>query len=261
MELTTNFIKNGLTKEDDQMKKFFVVIMILLLWIIPSMLFNYSNCNAKVFHYPENNLIIIADPITPERKTKKPPTDEEPKDNDHFELLGIYIPDLIEFRVNDLVTGKYLGAIIYSMLNWNIERDLFIWGGYTEKYWYSNDGENTISFVKFTPRNYIGFAAIHYDPNITCPITGLDAITDVDIVLNALHRWEVDPDGEGPIRIKAFDVENIATHEMGHALGLADLYNIVNSELTMYGYASKGETKKMSLESGDIAGVEYIYGK
>ena len=55
------------------------------------------------------------------------------------------------------------------------------------------------------------------------------------------------------------DFENIATHELGHAVGLDDLYKSECSEQTMFGYASEGETKKRTLESGDIAGIQELY--
>ena len=55
------------------------------------------------------------------------------------------------------------------------------------------------------------------------------------------------------------DFENIATHELGHSVGMADLYDSVCSQETMYGYASEGETNKRSLEAGDIAGVKKLY--
>ena len=56
------------------------------------------------------------------------------------------------------------------------------------------------------------------------------------------------------------DFENIATHELGHSVGLADLYNDLCSEQTMYGYAGYGETNKRTLEAGDITGVQELYG-
>ncbi len=56
------------------------------------------------------------------------------------------------------------------------------------------------------------------------------------------------------------DFENIATHELGHAVGLGDLYNTECSDQTMYGYSTKGEIKKRTLESGDIAGIQKLYG-
>ena len=55
------------------------------------------------------------------------------------------------------------------------------------------------------------------------------------------------------------DFENIARHELGHAVGLGDLYNDACSEQTMYGYSENGETKKQTLESGDIAGIQKLY--
>lgn len=55
------------------------------------------------------------------------------------------------------------------------------------------------------------------------------------------------------------DFENIATHELGHSVGMADLYQIACGEQTMYGYADFGETKKRDLATGDIAGVKKLY--
>lgn len=55
------------------------------------------------------------------------------------------------------------------------------------------------------------------------------------------------------------DFENIATHELGHSVGLDDLYTSECSEQTMYGYADYGETKKRTLEAGDIKGVQELY--
>lgn len=55
------------------------------------------------------------------------------------------------------------------------------------------------------------------------------------------------------------DFENIATHELGHSVGLDDLYKDRCSEQTMYGYADYGETKKRTLEDGDINGVYQLY--
>lgn len=55
------------------------------------------------------------------------------------------------------------------------------------------------------------------------------------------------------------DFDNIATHELGHAAGLIDLYNTGCGEETMYGYSTEGETKKQTLNAGDIAGINKLY--
>ncbi|MBU1130104.1 matrixin family metalloprotease [Patescibacteria group bacterium] len=56
------------------------------------------------------------------------------------------------------------------------------------------------------------------------------------------------------------DFENIATHELGHAVGLGDLYKDDCSEETMYGWASEGETNKRTLGEGDKLGIQELYG-
>lgn len=55
------------------------------------------------------------------------------------------------------------------------------------------------------------------------------------------------------------DFFNIAIHELGHTVGMGDLYNSTCAEQTMYGYASEGETKKRDLEAGDIIGINKLY--
>lgn len=54
------------------------------------------------------------------------------------------------------------------------------------------------------------------------------------------------------------DLLNIATHESGHAVGLGHPDDSCTEE-TMYRFAGFGETKKRTLNSGDIAGVNDLY--
>jgi len=70
---------------------------------------------------------------------------------------------------------------------------------------------------------------------------------------------EVDFDWSLTGEIDKMDFGNIATHELGHSVGMGDLYTAECSEQTMYGYATEGETKKQSLEGGDIYGVLQLY--
>ncbi len=70
---------------------------------------------------------------------------------------------------------------------------------------------------------------------------------------------QVDFDWSATGEADKMDFENIATHELGHSVGLGDLYTLSCSEETMYGYADYGETKKGTLEAGDIAGVQELY--
>lgn len=55
------------------------------------------------------------------------------------------------------------------------------------------------------------------------------------------------------------DFESVATHELGHSVGLDDLYDPGCSDQTMYGYIDYGETNKRTLEAGDITGIQKLY--
>ena len=79
-------------------------------------------------------------------------------------------------------------------------------------------------------------------------------IADFDMMMNTKYTWSVSGDKS------AMDVKNIATHELGHAVGLSDLYNNKDCGLTMYGYSGYGETMKQTLGKGDILGLQALYG-
>ena len=80
-------------------------------------------------------------------------------------------------------------------------------------------------------------------------------LVDFEIVFNTYYDW-----GNAAENPELMDVQNIATHEIGHGFGLADLYKDEFSEETMYGYGNIGETKKRTLDLGDIAGIQKLYG-
>ena len=84
---------------------------------------------------------------------------------------------------------------------------------------------------------------------------GSKHLADFDIVFNTQFVW-----GDATVDPEKMDLQNIATHELGHGFGLGDLYQSKLSALTMYGYASEGQVNKRTLESGDIAGIRALYG-
>ena len=60
--------------------------------------------------------------------------------------------------------------------------------------------------------------------------------------------------------MNAYDAQEILTHELGHWMGLGDMYDAANYQnATMYGYGSKAEVKKDTLSTGDISGIGVIY--
>lgn len=78
-------------------------------------------------------------------------------------------------------------------------------------------------------------------------------IVEWDQIYNTSYQWSAS--GESG----KMDFENIATHELGHSVGLIDLYNSSCIDETMYGYATEGETKKRDLNTGDITGMNKLY--
>ena len=122
------------------------------------------------------------------------------------------------------------------------------------------DYENVISWGRLRGKGVVAMASIWYDTSTV--IDGNYLIVDADIIFNTLQPWGIDPDCEGPdpMPTNAFDVCNVAVHEVGHLCGLGDLYDASHSELTMYGYTDLGEVKKISLGLGDKLGVQEMYG-
>ncbi|MDP3026842.1 MAG: matrixin family metalloprotease, partial [Nanoarchaeota archaeon] len=66
--------------------------------------------------------------------------------------------------------------------------------------------------------------------------------------------------GNASSNTKVIDLQNIATHELGHGVGLADIYSTACSSVTMYGYSYYGDTEKRTLETPDITGLQTLYG-
>jgi hypothetical protein len=86
-----------------------------------------------------------------------------------------------------------------------------------------------------------------------------------DCWYNNRFTWRIDDDGLYGSGDGTVDIRTIAQHELGHTLGLADLYPEDNNyrpsweAQTMWGY--NDGTADWTLNSGDIAGVQKLYGK
>jgi len=69
---------------------------------------------------------------------------------------------------------------------------------------------------------------------------------------------QVDFDWSATGEANKMDFENIATHELGHSVGIGHSPDECTEE-TMYRFADFGETKKRDLNTGDIAGINDLY--
>ncbi|MFC2009848.1 matrixin family metalloprotease [Chloroflexota bacterium] len=193
-------------------------------------------------------------PIKPD-KPGKPGGDENPEDQ--YKLSKLILGDTMAYYINPSAISGAVGAINTSFDIWDsvTQQDIFAYGGPTNKSGANQDYQNTVSWAPLSDQNIIAQATMWYVPG-----KPPRAIIEYDIVFNSLLPWGIDPDGEGPEMISAYDIQNIATHEVGHPVGLADIYEDQCNVLTMYGYSGLGETQKRSLESGDIKGAQSLYG-
>lgn len=102
--------------------------------------------------------------------------------------------------------------------------------------WTSIDGPGSVLAATSTCRNVA-----------TKEIVGFRIIIDTD------DEWSVGGSST------TFDVQNIITHEMGHAAGLGHDSSPRDGCLTMYKYADYGETGKRTLGLGDKLGMKKLY--
>lgn len=120
--------------------------------------------------------------------------------------------------------------------------------GYDDLAWSSDklDGHNTIVFGDYPTSGVIAVTIIWYN-------RASKAIVEFDMVLDTSFTWGIGESGK-------MDLQNIVTHELGHGLGLGDVYQTAANQETMYGYAIEGETIKRSLYIGDQTGITKLYG-
>ncbi len=74
-----------------------------------------------------------------------------------------------------------------------------------------------------------------------------------DQIYNTDYAWSASGEAD------KMDFWNIAMHELGHAMGLADIYTSGCSDVTMYGYGDLGQTDKRTLEAADVTGINLLY--
>lgn len=115
------------------------------------------------------------------------------------------------------------------------------------------DGRNELVFGDYPEEGVIAVAVVW---GYFSGPPSLRKIVEFDVMFDTDYTW-----GDATADATVMDLQNIATHEIGHGAGLADLYDTVCAEETMYGYSDYGEIKKRDLNTGDIVGIQTLYGK
>ena len=115
-------------------------------------------------------------------------------------------------------------------------------------WWGVYDYKNAISFGNYSQENVIAVTSYWRNPRTK-------AIVEFDIMFDTDWVW-----GNADINPGVMDLQNIATHELGHGVGLADVYSTTCSAVTMYGYSWYGDIDGRTLEQPDITGLQKLYG-
>ncbi len=184
-------------------------------------------------------------------------------DNGAFGLIGTKLPNGgLTFRTNPntfpagLKTLDVQNAINSSFATWDsaTSSNLFTDGGVTTARPGAADGISTIGF------GHIKGKAVAVTFGWFSRKTGL--LSEFDTVLSSGYNWATNPLAVGDCggAIGTFDVQDIATHEVGHVVGLTDLTQTSSNAQTMYGYVAYQELSKRTPASGDLRGVTVLYG-
>lgn len=118
------------------------------------------------------------------------------------------------------------------------------------------DGQNIIAWGR-TSGTALAVSYVWYNQT-----TG--ELIEVDTIMNSKFTWYWSNPNNWPTDQTCaysgvYDAQNILTHELGHTVGLDDEYDASYINNTMYGYGSKGETKKNTLTAGDRNGALILY--
>ncbi len=155
------------------------------------------------------------------------------------------------------LTGAQMrGAVSAAAETWDAatNQNLFSDGGAVDttavqgKY----DKQNVVSFLKYNPGcTALASAGTWY--RLT-KVGGYYPIVESDIAFNSNYKWTT-TGASG-----AYDFQSVALHEMGHTIGLGDLYNKAifskDSRQVMHYYTGV----KRTLGNGDSTGVWKLYG-
>jgi hypothetical protein len=154
---------------------------------------------------------------------------------------------------NEGMTPEFISSAMGAGVSaWETAAGINIFGnaGVSDKSIMTFDGENITFFAPYSDPGVIAVTTIWgYFSN---PKTR--QIVEWDMQFNSAFEW-----GNATADSSKMDLQNIATHELGHSAGMGDLYTTSCTSETMYGYSTEGDLIKRTLNTGDIAGIKALY--
>ena len=178
----------------------------------------------------------------------------------NYGLTGWHLPsDGITWKLNPSTVPSSVGS---PAARTAITNAFATWTAADPKQVFSDGGNTTAKTAKRDRINAViwknigaGSIAVTYVWYYTA--TGL--VAEVDMIFNKLYPWRLFSGVDGcSTQYDAYDLKNIAVHEIGHWVGLDDLYGDGDVDMTMYGFGAGGELKKRSLAPGDELGANAV---
>jgi len=187
----------------------------------------------------------------------RPETAKGPKSPACYKLLGVkWKTSPVSYEINPTntqgLTDNFItSAVSNSAETWDAATSQELMNGYTVDnavVYGVQDYKNAIVFGNYPTAGVIAVTTIWYNP-------ATKAIVEFDMMFDTDYTW-----GNAIVDSTKMDLQNIATHELGHGVGLADIYSSTCSAVTMYGYSDYGEIQKRTLDTPDINGLRKLYG-
>jgi hypothetical protein len=183
---------------------------------------------------------------------------QSPRTDACYKLMGVKWPSLpVNYVINPtnpqgLSDAFVTSAISTSAETWDSATSAELFG---DAYSVNNAAlagiqnyQNTIGFAALSENNVIAVTTVWFTR------VG-KRIVEFDQQYNTNFQW-----GDATIDSSKMDLQNIATHELGHAVGLSDIYSTSCTAVTMYGYSTEGAFQSRTLEQADITGLQKMYG-
>jgi|GEM_PF-939474 len=195
----------------------------------------------------------------PDNPSKPEKPGKPSKDDTCFKLMGVKWNSLpVNYAINpinnDGLTPDFITqAMSVSAETWDdaTTAELFnnAYGVDYSRQYGVQDFVNTIDFGALSNNSIIGVTSVWFTRRGK-------QIVEFDIRLNDYYAWGDADTNPNPV----MDLANITTHELGHAVGMDDIYTSTCAEVTMYGYSGYDEIKKRDLEPADVEGIQKMYG-
>lgn len=247
------------------MKKYICILLILFISTTGIALAVSANDNSQADEH--NPVITIVDPV---RGIAKAEFIHHEKNNQRNTVSSTFVPGSgvcwgtfatwnsttpVSYVINPTNRQGLDSTFITSAISTSAET----WDAATSRELFTNiytvnpkaqygklDGKNSIVFGAMSPGTIAVTSTWYY--------TATGQIIEFDMKFNSYYTW-----GDASVTSNVMDLQNIATHELGHSVGMIDIYSTSCSDVTMYGYGSIGETKKRTLETPDITGLSSLY--